>query len=70
MTQVVHRHELFFTPAAVMAVYIGLAHSRNYGSPALLRAFFRPDFGGYLCFPAHRAILVFNPETRSTRCRC
>jgi len=27
-----------------MAVYIGLAHSRNYGSPALLRAFFRLRF--------------------------
>ncbi|CAI8729135.1 hypothetical protein EMIT0P4_130119 [Pseudomonas sp. IT-P4] len=32
--------EFFFTPPPHASLYIALAHSRNYGLPALPRAFF------------------------------
>lgn len=35
-----YRHEFFFTPSPLSNLYIALAHSRNYGLPALPRAFF------------------------------
>ncbi|MGF6555900.1 hypothetical protein ABIA48_002280 [Pseudomonas sp. S30_BP2TU TE3576] len=36
----VDRDEFFFTPLLRCCLYIALAHSRNYGLPALPRAFF------------------------------
>jgi hypothetical protein len=39
-----HPHEFFFTPQPLSNLYIPLAHSRNYGLPALPRAFFGLSF--------------------------